>query len=77
MSTAGLLGTYSLAFVTGSVVGALTVLAILNRRRAPIKKRLQRHFGATALDNLVITGRKFHARVRADLQRAIDEFFFR
>ncbi|NLY00167.1 MAG: hypothetical protein GXY83_29055 [Rhodopirellula sp.] len=56
-------------------MGILAVLGIFNYRRAPIKKRLQRHFGATALDDLVITGREFHARVRADLQRAIDQFF--
>ena len=59
----------------GSGIGALLIRAILFRRRAPIKRLLQRHFGTNRLEGLVITGRKFHARIRADLQRTIDQFF--
>jgi hypothetical protein len=75
MSTADLVGTHILAALVGIAVGVLVVLAVLSHRRAPIKKLRQRHFGTATLDSLVITGRKFHARVRADLQRAIDQFF--
>lgn len=33
------------------------------------------HFGTATLDSLVITGRKSHAWIRADLQSVIDQFF--
>ena len=50
-------------------------MATVSRHLAPMKRLLRRHFRTKRLENLEITGRKFHARIRADLQRAIDQFF--
>lgn len=75
MGTAGLVGTHLLAVGAGVVVGALVFRAIVARHQAPVRRLLQRHFGNANLDRLVVNGRKFHARIRADLQRAIDQFF--
>jgi len=75
MSTSGIIGACLLAFLVGAIGGFLVVLAIVSYQRSPIRKLLQRHFGGTNLDDLVITGRKFPARIRADLQRTIDRNF--
>jgi len=75
MSTAGLVGTHALALAVGIGAGLAIAAAILAHRRSPIKKLLERHFAPVRLISLVITGRKFHARIRADLQRTIDQLF--
>jgi len=75
MVTAGLVGTHLLAIGVGAALGALVFRAIVARRQAPIRRLLQWHFGNANLDRLLVNGRKFHARIRADLQRAIDQLF--
>jgi len=72
MSISDNIGIFVLVLLAG---GIIFVAVAFYRRRVPINRLLRRHFGTSRLDALNISGRKFHARIRADLQRSIDQFF--
>jgi AAA+ superfamily predicted ATPase len=75
MSTSDLIATHILAILIGVVGGVWAAVVVVRRRRSPIPVLLRRHFQTTTLAELAITGRQFPARVRADLQRALDRLF--
>ena len=68
-------GTHLLVLGAGVVGGVLLAQAVIYHRRSPIRKLLQRHFGTNRLEGLLVTGRTFHVRICADLQRVIDQLF--
>ncbi len=53
-------------------VGAVVTLKLTSTFR-PAHTLLKRHFGRRALKNLVVTQRTFPTRVKADVQRALDD----
>lgn len=65
----------------GLISAAGQAIAALRRRRQssdhvpPVRELIRDHFQTVPLDNITISERKFPFRVRADLQRAIDELF--
>lgn len=66
--------------VVGIVAGCGGMLAVKRRQveakpRSPIAALLRAHFHPTPTDNITITERQFPIRVRADLQRALEELF--
>ncbi len=75
MTAMDLTFTHFLATVVGLAIGSIVVGVIVARRRAPMSRLLRRHFGTDRSDELVITSRRFQARIRSDLQKALDQFF--
>jgi len=69
-----------LGIISGSAIVGLIAWLIRRRRGrranpAQIVNLIAAHFRQTLLDNLVVSERRFPFRVRADLQRAIDDLF--
>ena len=75
MTAMDLAFTHFLALVVGLAIGSIVVGVIVARRRAPMSRLLFRHFGTNRSDELVIASRRFQARIRSDLQKALDQFF--
>lgn len=67
--------THFLALAAGGFAGFVVAWAAVTHRRPPMSRLLQRHFRTVRSDDLVISTRKFHARIRSDLQKALDRFF--
>jgi cell division protease FtsH len=72
---------YELAALGGLVAGvAVTMLAVKYRRwpggrKTPVFRLIEAHFRPVRLDNISISERQFPFRVRADLQRAVNQLF--
>ena len=67
--------------VVGIVAGCGGMFAVKRRQvveakpRSPIAALLKAHFHPTPTDNITLTERQFPIRVRADLQRALEQLF--
>lgn len=69
----------------GMVLGGFGIWGLLRMRRnaqtvtgtshSPIPELIRKHFHPTPLDQITVTERKFPFRVRADLQKAINQLF--
>lgn len=74
------LSSYSLAViaaimvVAGIVAGGLALLQRIEmRRKHQFKERIRAHFKPAAFEDVLVVGRTFPARVRADLQKVLEE----
>jgi cell division protease FtsH len=61
--------------LVGLIAGAAISERVQNARASVVYRRLKKAFDPTPLACLMVTERQFPARIRADLQRAVDEYF--
>lgn len=63
------------SMLVGLVAGGMISDRIQNARASAIYHRLRKAFKPTPLACLTVTERQFPARIRADLQRALEDYF--
>jgi GTP cyclohydrolase II len=63
------------SLLVGLIAGGVISDRVQNARSSAIYRRLRKAFAPTQLACLTVTERQFPARIRADLQRALEDYF--